>query len=105
MKVISVEELKAKMEDHEDFQLVDVREKYERLFCNLKSENIPLEVLLNQKDRIRRDVPVVMYCRSGDRAKAAVAVLEQNHGFSNLYVLQGGIVEWANRMDPDMETY
>lgn len=105
MKFISVEALKMKLENHEDFQLVDVREAYERCICNLSSEHIPLEILLTEKSRIRKDAPVVMYCRSGDRAKAAVAVLEQNHGFNNLYVLQGGIVEWANRMDPDMETY
>lgn len=105
MKSMKVEELKSKMDNNEPFQLVDVREPYEREICRLNSEHIPLETLLAEKHRLRTDVPVIIHCRSGDRAKAAVAALEQKHGFDNLYNLDGGIIAWATQFDPDMETY
>lgn len=105
MKSISVGELKIKIDNRESFQLIDVREPYERDICRLDSEHIPLETLLAEKHRLRTDVPVIIHCRSGDRAKAAVAALEQKHGFDNLYNLDGGIIAWARQFDPDMEIY
>lgn len=105
MKTISVRQLKAKMEAKEPFQLIDVREKYEREICALQSEHIPLENLIHQKDRLRKDIPVILHCRAGDRAKAAVAALEQKHGFTNVYNLEGGIMAWAEQFDPEMEKY
>lgn len=105
MKSISVEELKSKMDGNEPFQLIDVREEYERNICRLDSEHIPLEKLIAQKNRVRKDVPVIFHCRAGDRGKAAVAALEQKHGFDNLYNLEGGIMAWADRFDPNMEKY
>lgn len=105
MKTLSVVELKNKMDQNEPFQLIDVRETYEREICSLHSEHIPLATLLEKKDHIRTDIPVILHCRSGDRARAAVAALEQKHGFNNLYNLEGGIIAWAERYDPDMETY
>ena len=105
MKSISVQELKSKIDRHEPFQLVDVRETYEREICRLNSEHIPLEKLISEKDRLRRDIPVILHCRAGDRAKAAVAALEQKHGFENVYNLEGGILAWAEQFDPEMEKY
>ncbi len=105
MKSISVEALKSKMDEGAPFQLIDVREPYERDICRLNSEHIPLENLLSEIDRLRRDIPVILHCRSGDRAKAAVAALEQKHGFDNIYNLDGGIIAWAERFDPNMEKY
>ncbi len=105
MKSISVEELKSKMDHSKPFQLVDVRETYEREICRLNSEHIPLEKLIAEKGRLRTDIPVILHCKAGDRAKAAVAALEQKHGFTNVYNLEGGILAWAERIDPDMEKY
>lgn len=105
MKSITVEELKSKMDEGVPFQLIDVREEYERSICSLNSEHIPLENLLNALDKLRRDVPVILHCRSGDRARAAAAALEQKHGFNNVYNLEGGIMAWADRFDPAMEKY
>jgi len=105
MKSISVEELKSKMDAGAPFQLIDVREQYEREICKLNSEHIPLENLLSELNRLRKDIPVILHCRGGDRARAAVAALEQKHGFSNVYNLEGGIMAWAERFDPNMEKY
>ncbi len=105
MNTITVLELKAKMDGNEPFQLIDVREKYEREICTLNSQHIPLENLIQQKDLLQRDIPVILHCRAGDRARAACVALEQKHGFTNVYNLEGGILAWAEKIDPKMEIY
>jgi rhodanese-related sulfurtransferase len=105
MNSITVEELQKKMKLGEPLQLIDVRENYEREICTLQSEHIPLEQLMQQLERIRTDIPVIFHCRSGDRAKAAVATLSQKHGFENIYNLEGGIMAWADRIDATLEKY
>lgn len=106
MKNISVEELNYKIERNEPFQLIDLREPYERDICKMEqSEHIPLDKLLSSLDRLNKDIPVILHCRTGDRARAAAAALEQKHGFDNVYNLEGGIIAWAERYDPNMEKY
>lgn len=105
MKEITVEELKEKIDNKEDFQLIDVRETFEYEVSNLDGENIPLGGLLIESDKIATDKPVIMQCRSGKRSAAAVMQLEQALGFTNLYNLKGGIVAWKEAFDPSMPVY
>ncbi|TVR37078.1 MAG: hypothetical protein EA392_13660 [Cryomorphaceae bacterium] len=105
MKTITAEELREKLLSGSPVQVIDLREAYERDICSLNSEHIPLGDLLTQLHQLRRDVPVVLHCKGGDRAKAAVAALHQKHGFDNVYNLEGGIMAWAERIDPLMEKY
>jgi molybdopterin/thiamine biosynthesis adenylyltransferase/rhodanese-related sulfurtransferase len=105
MKEITVEELKELKESGADFQLIDVREPHEVDICTLGGELIPMGELPQQVSKISRDKKVVIYCRSGARSGRMVQWLEQNHQFTNLYNLQGGILAWADEIDPDMATY
>ncbi|PST85318.1 NADH oxidase [Pedobacter yulinensis] len=105
MKEITVEELKAKIDNNEDFQLIDVREPFEYETSNLDGENIPLGGILIEADKIAKDKPVIIQCRSGKRSAAAVMQLEQAHGFTNLYNLKGGILAWQEAFDPNMPVY
>lgn len=105
MKEISVQELKQKIDNKEDFQLIDVRETFEYETSNLEGENIPLGGILIEVDKVSREKPVVIHCRSGKRSAAAVMQLEQMHGFDNLYNLKGGILAWQEAFDPSMPVY
>ena len=104
MKEITVKELKRKLDKQEDFQLIDVREEFEYEVSNLNGENIPLGGLLLEVEKIATDKPVIIHCRSGARSAAAVMQLEAQ-GFSKLYNLKGGIVAWAQEIDPNMPVY
>jgi len=104
MKEITVEELKGKIDRKEDFQLIDVRESFEYDTSNLDGENIPLAGVLLEKDKISKDKPVIIHCRSGKRSAQAVKMLE-GEGYDNLYNLQGGILAWKEKLDPDMIVY
>lgn len=104
MKEITVEELKQKIDQQEDFQLIDVREEFEYETSNLEGENIPLAEILLEKDKISRDKPVVIHCRSGKRSAQAILLLEKE-GYTNLANLQGGILAWKETFDPSMPVY
>src|SRR5476651_46124 len=104
MKEISVQELQEKLENKEDFQLIDVREDFEYEMSNLGGLLIPLGGILIETEKIAKDKPVVVMCRSGKRSAVAIMQLE-NQGFTNLYNLLGGITAWAQEIDPTMQVY
>ncbi|MBC8052896.1 MAG: rhodanese-like domain-containing protein [Sphingobacteriaceae bacterium] len=104
MEEITVEELKRKIDSGEDFQLIDVRETFEYEVSNLGGENIPLSGIMIESDKIATDKPVIMQCRSGKRSAAAIMQL-QTLGFDNLYNLEGGILAWKEKYDPNMPVY
>ena len=105
MKEISVEELKAKMDNKDDFQLVDVREQNEFEICSLGGVEVPMSEIMNRYKEISKDKMVVVHCRSGARSGNVINALEQNYGYDNLYNLVGGILAWADEIDDDMQTY
>jgi rhodanese-related sulfurtransferase len=105
MKEISVQELKEKIDNKEDFQLIDVRETFEYEVSNLNGENIPLGGILIEADKVEKDKPVIIQCRSGKRSAAAVMQLEAQYGYENLYNLKGGILAWQEAYDPNMLVY
>ena len=104
MNEISVQELKEKLDKGEDFQLIDVREDFEYETSNLGGELIPLGGILIETDKIAKDKDVVIMCRSGKRSAMAVQQLEAQ-GFTNLYNLYGGILAWAEDIDPSLDVY
>ncbi|MFZ5554029.1 MAG: rhodanese-like domain-containing protein [Bacteroidota bacterium] len=105
MREISVQELKAKLDAKENFQLIDVRESYEADICSLGGELIPMGDVLENASRIKKDIPVVIHCRSGKRSAAVIEALESQLGYTNLSNLKGGILAWADEIDPSMSKY
>jgi rhodanese-related sulfurtransferase len=104
MNEITVQELKDMKDRGEDFQLIDVREDFEYEMSNLGGQHIPLGGILIETDKISKDKPVIVQCRSGKRSAAAIMQLEQQ-GFTNLYNLKGGILAWAEEIDPSIQVY
>lgn len=104
MKEVTVQELKSMIDENVDFQLIDVREPFEYEVSNLNGLNIPLAGVLIEADKIAKDIPVIIQCRSGKRSAQAVMLLEQE-GFTNLANLQGGILAWKAEIDPEIDVY
>ena len=105
MKEKTVAELKEMIDRGDDFQLIDVREPNEFEICNLKGELIPMGEIPANADKISKDKPVIIHCRSGVRSARMINYLEENNGFTNLYNLKGGILAWASEIDPSMPKY
>lgn len=105
MKSINVQELKTLIDNNTDFMLVDVREPHENDICTLNGKLIPMNDVPSHIDEFPKDKQVVVHCRSGMRSGNVIQYLEQNHGYDNLYNLEGGILAWAREIDPSMTTY
>jgi rhodanese-related sulfurtransferase len=95
MQEITVQELKQKMDNGDDYILIDVREPHEYQEFNLNGKLMPLGTLhatyLNIEED--KDNEVVIHCRSGMRSAQATAFLTQQ-GFTNVKNLQGGVLAW-----------
>ena len=105
MKEITATELKQRLDNKENFQLIDVREPYEHEQVSIGGELIPVGSILNEVEKISKDKDVVIYCRSGSRSGAVIHELEKRHGFSNLINLKGGILAYARDLDNSLTPY
>jgi len=102
MREITPNELKSMIEEKAEFQLIDVREIYEHEIANIGGELIPLALAIDSSDKIRQDIPVVIYCRSGMRSAMAISELGKRFGYENLINLKGGILAYAKEVDPSL---
>lgn len=105
MKTITVSELKQKLDNKENVQVIDVREPYEVDIVTIGAENIPMNEVESNLDKIKKDIPVIMHCRSGMRSASVIDYLETKHQLDNLYNLTGGILAWVDEIDPSLSKY
>lgn len=81
-------------------QLVDVREPAEWAETHIPgSVHIPLGDLAARAGELDTSRPVVALCRSGNRSKTAVKILQRS-GFSDATSMAGGVVAWAKAGKP-----
>jgi adenylyltransferase/sulfurtransferase len=85
--------------------LIDVREPYEYGIVEIGGELIPLATVLESTNRIPKDIPVVVQCRSGARSATAIRELEDVHGYTNLINLTGGILGWQEAIQTELPRY
>ena len=101
---ISVEELKRRQDAGEDLFILDVREPHEYQICNLNGYLIPLNDLPKRVHELDSSREIVAHCRSGMRSAKAVEFLRQA-GFTKVKNLMGGVLAWAEKIDPNMPKY
>src|ERR1700712_492912 len=103
---ITVEELKRKLDAKEDIFVLDVREPHEYPIANLGAPLIPVGSIEGRIGELaaQKNREVVVHCRSGARSQKAPLVLKQA-GFINVSNLAGGILAWADKIDPSMPKY
>src|SRR5580704_6738873 len=99
MQLITVEELKSRMDAGEELHILDVREPAEHAEFNIGGILLPLgKVMSMQVEDIEdwKEKEVICYCRSGNRSGQACLVLE-TVGFKNAKNLQGGMLAWQEK--------
>ncbi len=98
-------ELKAKFERGDKFVLLDVREDFERDICRIEgSRFIPLGQLPSRMSELDSADEIVLQCKSGVRSARALKLLNEA-GFGKLLNLEGGILAWAEQVDPTVPKY
>ena len=103
---ISVEALKRKLDAKEDIFVLDVREPHEYPIANLGAPLIPVGSLEGRVAELAsvKDKEIIIHCRSGARSQKAAVILK-NAGFTNVSNVTGGILAWAEKIDPSMPKY
>jgi len=99
---ISPDELRSMREQGAPHQLIDLRETYETELCSIGGTPIPMAQIVERLDELRRDVPVVVHCRTGGRGAAVAQALSTRYGFSNVFNLRGGIVAYSEEVDSNI---
>ncbi len=95
IEVLEVEVYKSHIAK-EPKQFVDVRTPKEYTEGHIKgAENIDFlaEGFLEKMEKFDKEIPVYIYCRSGNRSAKAAAQLYEI-GFKNIIDLQGGYKDW-----------
>ncbi|MBZ5658979.1 MAG: MBL fold metallo-hydrolase [Acidobacteriia bacterium] len=73
---------------------IDVRTARERdQKCIAGSLGIPLNHLVENRDKLPKDRPLLVYCAGGYRSSIAASLL-QSYGFRSVSEIAGGIVAW-----------
>jgi len=101
---ITATELKARQDRGDKLFVLDVREPHEYQICNLNGKLIPLGELPRRVNELDSSVEMVVHCRSGKRSADAIHFL-QTAGFKKLLNLKGGVLAWADEVDPRMPKY
>ena len=104
---ITPAELKAKFDNGDIFELIDVREPHEYEIVNIKGAKlIPKDRILSGEALagLPQDKPIVLHCKSGARSAEALAALHKA-GFKDATHLGGGVLAWARQIDKSLPTY
>lgn len=103
MKSIYPAELKSLLDKNEPVQIIDIRdpEEYEAGHLpgavSIRRLDIP-----NHVEQISRTTKVVVYCTYGMKSDQVAIYLQEKHKFKNIYVLEGGIYDYAREVDPSI---
>src|SRR5438270_8789263 len=106
MEEITATELKQRLDQGDDIQIIDVREPHEYEIGQIpNSKLIPLGQVLNRMNEIAPDRETVMHCKMGGRSAKAIEALQRAGFTGHLINLKGGITAWSNEVDPSVPKY
>jgi sulfur-carrier protein adenylyltransferase/sulfurtransferase len=101
---LTVKQLKARRDAGEDIFLLDVREPYEYQIAQIGGTLIPQNDVPNRLGEIPRDREIIVHCRSGARSQKIAELLKQS-GYKDVANVAGGILAWADEIDPSVQKY
>ena len=82
----------------ENVVFIDVRDEWEQpRVPELNAMEITLDELSEAIDSIPRDKKVIVFCQTSGRSQQVVFYLTNQHGFTNLHSLEGGIMNYIHK--------
>ena len=106
MEEITPAELKQRLDNGDDIQIVDVREDNEVAIGRIpNSIHIPLGQILARMDEIDPNRETVVHCKMGGRSARAIEALKHSGFQGKLINLKGGILRWSDEVDPSVPKY
>jgi len=111
MRELNAQQLKAYLDtcqlepDSQQPLLLDVRQPWEIDTCKIKNSIfIPMAQIPAKMESLDANRETVVICHHGIRSRSVAHYLEQ-HGFSSIINLSGGVAQWAKMVDSKMATY
>jgi adenylyltransferase/sulfurtransferase len=101
---LTVKELKRRIDAGEDVYILDVREPFEYKIAQIGGKLIPQNDVPNRLSEIDRNREVIVQCKVGVRSQRIAEFLKQQ-GYPRVVNLAGGILAWADEIDPKMQKY
>jgi len=102
---IDVKTLNEKISNKDNFILLDVRTDSEYFLSNIEGAiHIPMNDIPNKLNTIDKNKEIIVQCKSGKRS-AKVCQFLLNNNYENVKNLKGGIIAWANEIDPTIMVY
>lgn len=102
---ITAEQLKKRIDAGENLFVLDVRNPNEFAICRIPGTvPLPLPELPARVAEVPKDREVIVHCKSGMRSAKAIEFLK-SQGYTKLVNLTGGILAWAEKVDPGMPRY
>lgn len=122
MLVMTVKELKARIDNGDNTLILDVREPHEWEISALDgtlripkgtiqaAKNAVLAGRKLREETVLADLPmdaeIIVHCRSGKRSADVIHMLREiGYDVNKLYNVDGGILAWAKDIDPTMPSY
>lgn len=105
LEFMKPEELKIELEQNPTIVLIDVREPYEYDICKISTALLlPMSQFVQHVNIIPKNKDLVVYCHHGVRSAMVVRFLLQN-GYNRVKNLEGGIDQWAIKVDATLQRY
>ena len=104
---LTCEQVKTKLDNKDDFLLLDCREEDEYRTVHISGSTlIPMSAISDRVSELdsRRNDEIVVYCHHGGRSMKVTLWLRQQ-GFQKAINMQGGIDQWAVKIDPTLPRY
>lgn len=99
-------DLKKSLDKGEAIQVIDIRETEELLICNLSfSKHVPMAKMVEKPELCDSNYTYVFVCRSGKRATALWMTMMRKYELKNIKILEGGVLNWIEKVDSRMEKY
>lgn len=106
MEEITSTELKQRLDNGDDIQIIDVREDSEVAIASIPNTiHIPLAQVISRMDEIDPSRETVVHCKMGGRSARAIDALQRSGFSGKLINLKGGIIGWSNEVDPSVAKY
>ena len=106
LEEITVAELAEQFKNNPEVQVIDVREPHEFDIARIPNTKlIPLSQVVQRVKEIDPSRNAIIHCKSGVRSGKAIRALQESGYTGKLLNLKGGILAWADEIDPRVAKY
>jgi adenylyltransferase/sulfurtransferase len=106
VETITAKELKARLDNHDPLQIIDIREPHERAIARFPgAKPIPLGQMERRANEFDPAVDAVFICKIGQRSVFAIRALREVGYTGRLLNLKDGVNGWAKEVDTSLPVY